>query len=444
MAYGLLSTGFVLPTLNELIEEQYAAMRAAYGENVDLVAESPLGQLSVINAEREFTIWQGLQAVYRSADPDAASGASLDNVCAVTGTLREAEAPSTVTATLTGTPTSVVPAGCVASVTGTESRFATLADVTIAAATVWAAATFTLAARRTRGGNIYEVTTAGTSVSGPSGTGTGITDGGTAVWAYLGAGTGYVDAEMESEEAGAVIGQARTLTVIETPVSGWAGVVNTLDADLGSAEELDPPLRLRREDELRAPANAAIEAIRAKVLQVDDVSQVTVFENYTDTTDGDGIPPHSIEVLVVDGDDDAIREAIFASAAGGIRTYGTETGTVTDSEGESHTIEFTRPTELDIWVIANLVVDPTEYPIDGDDQVSLALVTAGDAQRTGKNVVASAQEAICHSIPGVLEAECLIKTSNPPTVRTTIAVTMRQIAKFDSSRITVNTTPGVP
>lgn len=444
MAYGLTATGFLMPTLAELIEERYALYRAEYGDNIDLTASSPLGQLAVVESAQEFAVWEGLQAVHNAFNPDTAVGVSLDNVAAITGTTREEATPSTVTGTFTGTPTTLLPTGRVASTTGTTARFATLEDATIAAASAWSGGTYGLGDRVTNGGNVYQTTTAGTSVSGPSGTGSGITDGGTAVWIYLGAGTGVVDAEMASEETGPVTALAGTLTTVETAVAGWSSVINLLDADLGTDLESDPNLRLRRVDELRASGNAAVEAVRAKLLQVDDVTTATVFENYTDTTDADGIPPHAIECLVQGGDEAEVRDAIFAAKAAGIRAYGTDTGTVTDSEGTVHDIDFTRPTEIDIWVIANLVVNATDYPLDGDDQIEAVLVAYGDAQRSGKNVVAGALEAQCFGIPGVLEAECLIKTSNPPTVRTTIPISLRQIATFDTSRITVATTPGTP
>lgn len=446
MAYGLLSTGFVMPTLDELIEEQYAEMRAAYGDSVDLTAASPLGQLSVINAEREFKIWQGMQAVHKAFDPDSATGASLESVSAITGTVRDFAAPSEVTGTFTGTPATVLTAGRVASVAGTGKRFATLADATIAAATAWAASTaYAAAARRTNGGNIYEVTVAGTSAAsgGPTGTGTTIVDG-TVTWKYLGAGTGFVDAAMESEEDGPIVATARTLTVIETPAAGWSGVINNLDAELGVDEETDPSLRLKREDELRAGGNAAIESVRAQLLKVDDVKQVTVFENITNVTDADGLPPHSIECLVQGGADAAILKAVFLAAAGGIEAHGTTSGTVTDSQGIAHTVKFTRPSEINIWIIANLVINSNEYPLDGADQIKTKLTTYGSAQKTGKNVVASALEAECFKVSGVLEASCLIATSNPPTLRTTIAISLRQLMKFDTSRITVATTSGTP
>lgn len=49
----------------------------------------------------------------------------------------------------------------------------------------WSNATYSVGARRSNAGNAYQVTTAGTSTSPPTGTGTGINNGGTSVWKYL-------------------------------------------------------------------------------------------------------------------------------------------------------------------------------------------------------------------------------------------------------------------
>lgn len=443
---GLSDTGFEPKTLTEIKEELQAEYKALFGESIDLSDDGPFGQLISIQAEREALLWEAMETVYTQWTPDGATGTNLDNLTAITGTVRDPAEPSTVTAVATGTPTTVLLAGRVASVTGTAVRFASLADATIAAATAWAALTvYTAAQRRTNGGNIYEVVTGGTSAAsgGPSGTGTAITDG-TVTWKFLGVGTGYVDVAMESEETGPVVAAARTLTVIETPVAGWSSVINNLDAELGANEESDSSLRLKREDELRALGNASVEAIRSALLQIPDVVQATVFENITNVIDVDGIPPHAIECLVQDGADAAIRAAIFATIAGGIEAHGSVSGTVTDSQGFSHTIKFTRPTEVDIHVQVNLIVNSAEYPSDGDTQIEAALVAYGDAQKTGKNVVASALEARCFTVAGVLEAECLIGTAPSPTLRTTIAISLRQLAMFDTSRISVTTTPGTP
>lgn len=446
MPFGVTTEGFVTKTIEDIKAEIEAALKAEFGESIDVSPQSNFGQIVGVMAERYADLWALAEAIYSAFTPDGASGVSLDNVCAITGTVREPARPSEVSIIATGTPTTVLSAGRVASVDGTGIRFVTLADGTITLATSWAALTaYAVGDVRTNASRIYIVTTAGTSAGagGPTTTSTAIVDG-TVTWRYLGEGTGYVAIDAESEDDGAKVASAFTLTTIETPVSGWSNVTNLLDADLGADEETDAALRLRREDELRTSGNAALDAIRARLLQVDDVTAATVFENTTDVTNGDGMPPHSVEALVQDGDDQEIADALFSAVAAGIATHGTETETVTDSAGNDHEVKFTRPTEELIWVIVNVTVDEDLYPTDGDTQIKEAIVEFGDAQRTGKDAVASSLVAQAFSVAGVLDATVLIGTTNPPVASTTIAIGLRELAVFDTSRITVNSTPGTP
>lgn len=447
MAFGVTSEGFTAKTVEEIVEELNDAFRAAFGDEIDVSPESNFGQVIGVMAERYADLWGTAEAIYNAFTPDGALGTALDNVAAITGTVREPARTSEVTLTATGTPTTALTAGRIASVETAGTRFVTLDAGTITLATSWIAATaYTAGAIRTNSSRIYLCTTGGTSAGsgGPTTTAEAITDG-TAVWRYLGEGTGYAEIAAESEETGPKQGASGTINVIETPVAGWSSVINVLDAELGADVETDPALRLRREEEVRGSGRAALESIRAALLQLDDVTSVTVFENVSDTTNGDGMPPHSVEALVQGGDDAEIAETLWENTAAGIATHGTESETVTDSQGIDHTVEFSRPDELTIYVRLDLVVDPDEYPSDGDTLVKQAVVDWGDAQRTGKNVVSSAIAAQAFNVPGVLEVTlAYIRTSSPPIAATTIAVSLREIAVYDTSRVTVNTTPGVP
>lgn len=444
---GVTATGFTRPTLQELKVELEAEVKAIWGENIDLSPEGPFGQIIGILADREDEKWAAAEAVYAAFTPDGATGAALDQLAAITGTLRDPAKRSTVTALLTGTPTTVVASAKQASVVGTGTRFETTADATIAAATAWAPSTaYIVGDIRTNSGNIYRATGAGNSAAagGPTGNGSAIVDG-TVTWRFIGVGTGYVSAAMQSVDTGPKVANAYSLTVIETAVSGWSGVNNVLDAVLGEDIETDASLRLRREAELQAIGSSPVEAIRAELLRVADVISAFVFNNPTDNTDADGIPPHSIEALVRGGADADIWAALFKSTAAGIGTHGATSGVVTDSQGFSHTVKFNRPTVLPIYVIANVTVDPAKFPADGVEQIRDAIVEFGDARGEGYDVVAAALSAQAFSVPGVLNVtDLFIGIAPGPAGSATITVTTRQIADYDSARVTINTTPGTP
>ena len=82
--------------------------------------------------------------------------------------------------------------------------------------------------------------------------------------------------------------------------------------------------------------------------------------------------------------------------------------------------------------------DPTLYPVDGDAQVKAAIVAYGDAQKCGKDVVASRLSAAAFTVPGVGDVTDIdIGLAPAPASGATLVITKRQLAVFDTSRITV-------
>ncbi len=390
--YGLLSTGFSPKTYAVIKAELESSFQSVFGASIDLGAQGPFGQLIGIIAEREAEVWDAAQEVYASFDPDEATGDALNALAALTGTLREAATNSTVTATITGTAGTTVPAGTEFSVAVTGVKFETLADATFVG-------TFTT-----------------------------------------------MSVDCQAVDTGPLVALAGTLTTIETPVDGLTSVTNALDADLGSDEETDAELRLRRETELRNPSNAALEAIRTKVLDVDGVDECVVFENTSMVTDSDNIPPKAINVVVDPGTATSadIAEAIFESVAAGIETYGTDQSvSVTDSQGIVHTIEYDEATEIPCYVSATITYDADTWPIDGSTQALNAILAYEDTLVMGLDLVGRRCGAGIFAISGVLDCVVLVGSSNPP-IATSVTVGLRELATLDSSRITITASSGTP
>lgn len=388
MSYGVTDAGFVPKRLADIKEELEAAYKSSFGAAINIDPRAPLGQIIAIHSEREAAIWELLELVYNSRYPDVAEGTSLDNVASITNVSRLPATHSTVTGTITGTNGTVVPAGFIASVSGNETaRFVTLAEVTIS--------------------------------------------GGTAT------------VEMESESTGAIQAPAGTLTVIETPISGVASITNSLDAVVGRETETDTQLRIRRLISLNRPGSATVEGIRNAILEVEDVVQANVIENDTGLTDADGRPPHSIEAVVSGGDDADIAEAIFSSKGAGIETYGTESEDVVDDQGLTHTINFSRPSEIDVYLRITITpnTDPNEgqvYPDTGDDSITDAILEYATAYYTlGKNVVLNLLYTPINTIPGVIGVLIEVSLNGSDWQTTNLEIDADEIAVLDSTRITV-------
>lgn len=384
MAFGVTSTGFNKKDLDTIKSEIEASLKADISPALNLLATSVFGQLVGVFADKVREIWDVDEAVYNSQYPDTASGSALDNVAAITGAVRLPATKSTVTLDLTGTPGTLIPAGRQVSVVGTGDKFVTLIDVTLTGGSASVAA--------------------------------------------------------EALNTGPIVGSSGTITVIETPVAGWATVTNPLDADVGTDIETDAAFRLRRENLLAVSGAGTLEAIRAAVLSVTGVVQALVFENVTLTVDVNGLPGKSFEVVVQGGTDADIAQAIFDTKPAGIESFGTTTESVTDSQGFSHDIEFTRPTEIDIYIDVDVDVTAAEYA--GDAAVETALVTEGDTMEVGEDVIYVRFQCVPLTVSGVVDVtDFKIDVTASPTGTSNIAIALRELARFDTSRITVVSTP---
>ena len=216
--------------------------------------------------------------------------------------------------------------------------------------------------------------------------------------------------ELLAETAGPLVANAGTLTVIETPVGGMDSFINELDAEVGSETETDAELKARRDQELQIAGAATIEAILSELRARELVEAVIVFQNNTSIIDPDGRPPHSLDIVVLGDDEDDLAEAIFLVVGGGIETIGD-------------------------------ITKGALYPVDGDDQVEQAFLDFGSTLTVGQDIIIfGSNSLICavNDIPGILDIDIRIGKINPPTLNDNVVIAPREIAKFDSSRITVN------
>lgn len=449
MPFGITSEGFIPKTLTDLKSEIGQDIKDAFGAGFEVDnAPTLIAQLIGIVSDKLAECWEIAQAT-SSLDPDAKEGADLIALCALTGTIPLDPVASTVTLSLTGTNGTVIPSGSTVSVDGSGRKFDTGAEATLATASLWVTLTPYAAGDtvRTAATRCYRCVIAGTSgATNPTGTDTEITDG-TVTWAYIGEGAAFADVAAASQELDAVPAPAFTITTIETPVSGWSNSTNVLDAALGRAVETDADLRARRIVELAGGGAGTADEIRAALLDEDNVPgvlSVHIFNNVTDTTDGDGVPPHSIEALVRGGVDQDVGDTLFAHVGAGIRAYGSTPVTVVDSEGNDQSVSFSRPTEVPIYVDVGITALESLYPADGDAQVKAAVAAAIDALGVGWDVFASALYPAVFSVAGVIRVDNLFVGTAPAPVGSSVTITSHQLATGDTSRVDVDGSFGTP
>lgn len=453
---GVTSSGFVVETIDTLVAALNAAWRSVFGDAINVDPQSRDGQEIGIIAEPIAEVWAAGEAISQLFNPSGATDQGLDNLAAITGTIRTPASKSIVTLVLTGTPTTVVGVGKIASVLGTLAKFATTGSVTIGAVSDWLATTsYSLGQRAKNGGTqrIYQVITPGISAGagGPTSTSADITDG-TVHWRYLGDGTGAIDSPALATVTGPVQGYSGTITTIDTAVGGWLGVNNVLDAAPGNDVMGNPGLRKKRLDELGGQGVSALPAIRAAILRVAGVTTCVIFENTTDGT-VDTVSPHAFEALVEGGADADILNAIGKNRPTGIQSVGSTSGSVVDVAGLSRTEKFSRPTTLNVYVTVAVTKDPTTYPSDGDSRIKDVIVAIGNQNPVGRDAEGTEISGWLfprHDIEGVGVAGVLKMTSatlvdtNPTPVATEVIATARQRVNFDTSRIAVVAINGTP
>jgi len=163
-------------------------------------------------------------------------------------------------------------------------------------------------------------------------------------------GGGSITVTATAEQEGDLTAAANTITTIFTPTRGWQTVNNPDDATPGAPVETDAELRIRQSISTANPSLTVFEGTMGAVLNVAGVQKARGYENDTETTDANGIPEHSISVVVEGGVSADIAQAIQIHKTPGTGTYGDTTVLVYDSKGMPINIRFERATTATIQV----------------------------------------------------------------------------------------------
>ena len=250
-------------------ERLETVFRQALGSDLNLAPETPQGQLIGVLALVFSEIDELAVHVANGLNIHHAGRRQIDDYGTLLTIPRIAGELSTVTATLTGTPGTIVPAGSQA---GTEA------------------------------GAVFA----------------------TEAMAVIG-GSRSIDVFMRATEPGPLLAPADELMTIVTPIAGWAGVTNAGDAKPGRLAEADSEYRRRYHGEVAVHARDAGEAIRARVLSQPGATDCVVIDNSTEaavTMQSVEIGSHAILVIVDGGADEDVAAAIAATRPAGTPTVG--------------------------------------------------------------------------------------------------------------------------
>lgn len=393
--YGPHAGGFRRKPVTAILDDIRASQWAEISASLDLSTVSPLGQNNGIFANELGIAWEILEICYHAFDPDAAQDFLLTSLSKLSGTLRRGSGYSRVPLT-------------VELDIGTEL----LSGVHYAAVD----------------GDSSSLWTPQENFTAPS--------------------TGFHEVVFRAENPGPVPAQVGTITVRHTAVLGWNSVTNATAPELGREIDTDEELRARREAQLTASGSATVDAIKADLLELDEVESCRVFENSTDAV-VDGMPPHSIEAVIFDGevpaaDDDEIAQIIWDNKAAGIQTIGDESGTAVDAEGDPQTVNFTRPSVEEVYIEIDVEVGiAAKYAAAGGDAALAEFLVSNlkELHGVGTDVKWRRVDSLAFQFgePGVIADVTGFRLGLTPSPVGTgnITISPRALASFDVSRVTV-------
>lgn len=237
------------------------------------------------------------------------------------------------------------------------------------------------------------------------------------------------------------------VTKMVNNITGFTGVTNQLKPTYGRLQESDIELRQSYLAKSALRSNTMIDSIVAELLNnVADVESASGYENNTDSIDERGLPPHSIEMVVEGGENEAIAEAILRRKAGGIQTYGKVTVNVPGNYGDEIPIHFNRPEYLYTWLKVVLHGDSRRLPTNYASLTTTSICEDGSYLIAGNSLLIQLfNEGIYNVVAGITYVEIKTAYSTDKAYlpkeedykAENIIVTSRQKVLIDERRIEV-------
>lgn len=477
--YGVTKYGFIKKTADKIRTDYARNLKAAF-PGIDTSSDSVGGQLIGIFDKATIEFWEGLEAVYKSFYLNSAEGISLDDIGKLIGIPRLGASKSEARAVgLKGSEGTLINTTKIIQTIITNHQFKNKRDVTISinssmidvveVTTVTDSLEYVIkideitasinsgvgATAISIANDLVDKINIDTLALGVNAELPAVPDGTFKIFSNdlalsftpifdikLTVNEFWTPADFVSIETGDIEAPSGSLIVIVTPTAGLDEVNNYLDAFPGREIESDSDYRLRIKLELSRLGGGNLEAIVARMYDVEDVTDVVGFENRLLATDSDGRPGKSIEIILQGGNDQGIANKLWLVKGGGIQTFGDVDKDVTDSKGKIQDLHFSRPEEVYIWVRAALTVTDL-FPPDGIQTIENNLLLLGRAFGIGEDIAYQKFFCPCYSVSGVesvvLEIAETATPTPPPTgwITVNIDINYRQIGLFDSSRIEV-------
>ncbi len=411
MAFGVTPEGYVLKTQDEINADAETDLKEVRdpvtGQQLEADFSDPsdiVTQITAIPLENIGIAFSQNQAAYNAFDPGKVTGDAQSNLALIHGIERLPASASTVSLDFTGTPLATITQGFQVTDVNREINWSTTQD--------------------------FSFNGAGVATGIPA----------------------------SCDNLGAITATANSLNrIVSNPLGTVSTVTNPAAATPGRDEENDELLRQRMDISNSKPAFGFPTAINANILNVPGVTFSREYTNNTLVVDSNGITGKTLAVVVEGGDDTAVGQAILQSLTGGQLTQGNTSVNFEDNLGNTTTINFFRPAQLQINVVLQLSLSGDEpFPQDGVETIKQAIVdySTGGARALGitdgfnsigfppgTDILISRLLTPINSVPGHNVDSIQIAIDPNPPAFSDIAIGFNEVGFFDVANITITVTP---
>lgn len=308
--FSVTENGIQAPSYAEILEYFQSKARNIFGQDVNIDADTQDGQLISIFALALSDVNSQAIATYNQFNPNTAVGVGLDSAVKTNGITRHTATNSTVDLVLIGQAGTVITNGVATD--DNENRWLLPEQVVIPV-------------------------------------------------------SGEITVTATAEEVGAIEASPNTITQIGTPTLGWQSVNNPTQATVGVAVETDAELRQRQSRSTELPSVSLWEGIIGSLLNLPGVIRVSGVKNDEDDPSPEGVPGHTIAMIVDGGEVDEIGKTIFLKKGEGVGTYGSVQTTYIDTYGFPNVIKFSRPTIVNAYVTLTITPSTTYISTVADE-----------------------------------------------------------------------------
>lgn len=351
--WGLTSTGFYVPTYQEILSQIEDTMISLIDPDLVMTSNSNAGILARLFARREKASWEQQQLTYYSAFISTATDASLDYIGGNLGLKRKVEEPSFAQIKITTQGEYLIQAG---EQYETEDGylFTLLKDV--------------LTKKQKDG-----------------------------FWS----GTGWV----QCEETGEITNVPANSIVYEAnPDDEVISVTNPEKAGGGQDYEDDEIYRerLRMENAARPGSTAA--GIRSALMNLSGVREVNIIQNPFAEADKYGNPPYSVHIYCLGGNKQDIADCLADYIAAGITMVGRQELIVTDATGNPLKINFDFATEKKIYAKITVNVNDAWNVDEGAENIKYSVADYISDLEMGDPLYITRLYPAVYSIEGISDA----------------------------------------